>query len=124
MSFTKILAFFFIFSFFVFYQGCKSFEKAAEEAPTFYYFYSPTCPHCKTAEKYMKNLSEKYPELKVEKINIYSSQENQEFYRKTLEENKLRGGVPLFIMGDSHVRGFGRKSGGEQIDSMILKELK
>ncbi|MFO7734718.1 MAG: thioredoxin family protein [bacterium] len=122
MHLTKTLLFLVVCSFFISVQGCKSLEKSKEDAPVFYYFYSPTCPHCKAAEGYIKNISEKHPELKLEKINIYDSQENQEFYKKTLKKHGLRSGVPLFIMGDSHVRGFSKKSGGKRIESMISKE--
>ncbi len=109
---------------FVLISGCIFGRKnAEEEKPVFYYFYSQTCPFCRDAGVYVETLSEKYPQIEIKTVDVNGSQEEREIHKRKREKLNLRGGVPLFVMGENHVIGFRKGAQEKRIEAMIDKEI-
>ncbi len=109
---------------FILISGCVFGNKAQEEKPVFYYFYSQRCPFCRDAGVYVETLSEKFPQVEIRTVDVNGSDEDKELHKKIREKLNLRGGVPLFVMGENHVIGFRKGSQEKVIENMINKELK
>ncbi|MBN1783822.1 MAG: hypothetical protein JW812_02550 [Alphaproteobacteria bacterium] len=71
-------------------------------------FYSPTCPHCHDAMRFIDaKLKKEYPNVNIVRHNVFISSEGDMMKEKALELGIARLGVPLFIVGDDFVSGFG-----------------
>jgi len=70
-----------------------------------YFFYQTTCPHCHYANEY---ISQKYPDLKMIKLDI-RSRSNASLFLKCADKFKLNHnalGTPLICMGDHYILGW------------------
>lgn len=47
-----------------------------------YFFYSTACPHCKNVEPALDALMEKYPEVSLQKFEVYQNAENRKLFQK------------------------------------------
>jgi thiol-disulfide isomerase/thioredoxin len=58
---------------------------AADGTPSvrLYYFFSPTCPHCRAAAPYIDELKARWPWLEVEKFSVKDNRANARFYYET-----------------------------------------
>ncbi|MHA1550100.1 MAG: glutaredoxin family protein, partial [Alphaproteobacteria bacterium] len=88
-------------------------------------FYSPTCPHCHSAMKFIdSNLKKEFPNLDVKKHNVFVSTE-AEFMRSEVRRLSLRStGVPLIVIGDDYFSGFGSaKTTGEELRKLVQSHI-
>src|SRR6056297_1797130 len=73
----------------------------AEEPTTIYFFWGDGCPHCAKEKPFLEQMEEKYPELKVEMLEIYKNQENGKLFQKMASAyNTQARGVPATFIGD------------------------
>ncbi len=73
-----------------------------------YFFYSPTCPHCRAEEPILKEL-EKNPQVK---IHYYEAAKNPDLLRKVASLYSTKtGGVPRTFIGNKAFIGFTEDSG-------------
>src|SRR3989339_137254 len=99
--------------FLVFYIGLSAFffllffssASAADKTITLYY--GRECPHCQKEEKFLDQLEKDYPEVKVERLEVWHDQDNQEKFKEiSLKFNNPNFSVPLTIIADQSILGF------------------
>ncbi|MBS3788281.1 thioredoxin [Candidatus Bipolaricaulota bacterium] len=92
---------------------------ATEEKTVLYFFKSKGCPHCASEERFLEDLQEKYPSLKVLDREISTSEENIELLRNMGREygEEIRG-VPATFIGKDVWVGFTDKI-GNQIEAKV-----
>ncbi|MFH1292481.1 MAG: hypothetical protein ABIH87_04790 [bacterium] len=81
----------------------------AQENIVIDFFYSPTCPHCKEEEAYLKKLKATDKSITVNEYDIYEQGyiEKLEQYYQTYEVDKIRqGSVPVTFIKDKYFIGF------------------
>jgi len=87
------------------------------------FFFSPTCPHCAREEKFLDELENKYPDIKINRY-LVSGKENvdllKEYYKKYDVSKSYYGMVPATFTNDKYFIGFSEKI-GENIEECILK---
>ena len=107
----KIILLFLIISFG--FLGNSEFVLAQENSIEINFFYSTTCPHCKSEEEFLKELAPKYPEVKFNQYEVTGSRENQEllktFYEKYEVPEREQGYVPVIFTPDKYFIGFSDK---------------
>ena len=67
-----------------------------------YYFYGQGCPHCAKIEPFMENITKKYPDVNIQKLEVWYNQTNQKIYT---DVNAAAGitqppGVPEVVIGN------------------------
>ncbi|MGD9638505.1 MAG: TlpA family protein disulfide reductase [Alphaproteobacteria bacterium] len=71
------------------------------------FFWGDGCPHCAEAKPFVKELEEKYPELKVHYFETWKNRQNAQLFQEVAKAyNAEARGVPAFFIGDS-IPGFG-----------------
>jgi len=110
-----VLIFLFFFGFFssIFAQG--DFE--------INFFYREGCFYCKKEIKFLEEIKEKYPEIKINYYEIYHNPENQKLFQEFAKKYELKHfGVPILFIGDRHFLGYeSDETTGKAIES-CLKE--
>ena len=94
----------FIFLFIVFFS-CPVF--AYDGDITLYFFHGDGCPHCAEESKYLETLSDQYPNLKIEKHEVWYNTKNSALLEKVksaLDTNAT--GVPFTIIGSKYIIGY------------------
>ncbi len=103
--------------------GVFSFALAEEEKIEINFFYGRTCPYCAKEEKFLGELEDKYPEIKVNKL-LLSGKENIELLKKLYQDynvpSREQGYVPITFIGDKYFLGFDEKI-SENIENCILR---
>lgn len=71
------------------------------DGSTVYFFYGEECPHCKNVEPFIDNLTIKYPDVAIERLEVWHNQTNEQIYSAM---NAAAGvssapGVPEVIVG-------------------------
>jgi len=82
-----------------------------------YFFYSDNCPHCAQENIFLEGIKEKYPEIKIERHEIYSEGSWEllnSFYEKHKVSDSLKGLVPVIFSPTRYFIGF---------DSSIATEI-
>lgn len=109
---------------FVFLFGGNSALAEEKNSSEIIFFYSPTCSHCANADKFLKNLNEKYPEIKIIGYEFSKNLDLvKEFYVDYNVPSTKQGFVPLIFTPDKYFVGFDEKTGEEMekcIQSCIL----
>lgn len=81
----------------------------AKDDKAVYLFYSKTCPHCQKELAYLGNLQKKYPDIKIERLEINSNYEFFEMFAGQYNSNT--SGVPRTFVGDKVFIGFTENPG-------------
>ena len=66
-----------------------------------YFFYGEECPHCKNVEPFIDNITKKYPDVEIKRLEVWHNQTNEQIYSAM---NAAAGvssapGVPEVIVG-------------------------
>ena len=66
-----------------------------------YYFYGQGCPHCAAIEPFMENMTQKYPDVDIRKLEVWYNTTNEQIYEQV---NAAAGvsspsGVPEIVIG-------------------------
>jgi thiol-disulfide isomerase/thioredoxin len=66
-----------------------------------YFFYGEECPHCKKIEPFIDNLSKKYPDVEIQKLEIWHNQTNAQIYTSVNAAAGITSpsGVPEIVVG-------------------------
>ncbi|MGD0534910.1 MAG: thioredoxin family protein [Methanoregula sp.] len=65
-----------------------------------YYFYGQGCPHCAKIEPFMENITEKYPDVDIRKLEVWYNQTNQQVYAQVNAQAGISTpGVPEIVIG-------------------------
>lgn len=97
----------FIFALSIFFSFSPVF---AQDKIDIYFFYSSTCPHCAAEEVFLDVLESKYPQIKIERYEVISSQQNQallaSFYEnRNIPQNEM-GWIPVTFTSQKYFLGF------------------
>ncbi|MGA7798455.1 MAG: thioredoxin family protein [Methanoregula sp.] len=66
-----------------------------------YYFYGQGCPHCANISPFMENITKKYPDVDIRKLEVWYNQTNQQVYAQVNAEAGISTppGVPEIVIG-------------------------
>ena len=79
----------------------------AKEKIKIYLFWGDGCPHCEAEQQYLKNLQKDYPNIEIEKYEVWNHPENSQLLDEIATKmNKKALGVPVTIIGTSMINGF------------------
>jgi len=89
----------------------------------FYYFYSPTCPHCQAAAPFIEDLDARSPWLEVHKYAVKDNRKNARFYYETaLSLGTQALSVPGFVFCRQVLIGYDdAETTGAEIEQALLK---
>lgn len=90
-------------------------------------FYGNGCPHCALERDFLKNIKTKYQDkISLQEYEIYYNQENAQIFSNLVKELKIEtAGVPLLLIGNDYVLGYGGDdTTGIEIEDKIEKILK
>ncbi len=117
-----------IFLIFIIFLGIWFFSQQAFAKPEnnsileIQFFYSETCPHCITEQKFLDGLAEKYPKVKINRYLI-TDQALQQLLKDLLKKHDAEeyfGLVPLTFVGEDFIPGFDNSQGiGKKIEESI-----
>lgn len=103
--------------------GADTVKTDSTPGVTLYYFWGEGCPHCESAKPFLKELQAKYPALQIKSWEVLEHRENIPLLMEMTEaRNHKATGVPVFIIGDRVVSGFGKETGGE-IEALVHSAL-
>ena len=71
------------------------------------YFYGDGCKNCEKVKPLIESLQQKYPELKLEKLEVGSNQTNQQRFVEVCQQYALGSppGIPIIFIGDQALVG-------------------
>lgn len=79
----------------------------AKEKIKIYLFWGDGCPHCEAEQQYLKDLQKDYPNIEIEKYEVWNHPENSQLLDEIAAKmNKKAQGVPVTIIGTSMINGF------------------
>lgn len=92
----------------------------AESAVTAHFFYGKGCPHCAKEMDFLDRLEDKYPQLVVEKYEIYYDLNNNILLQKVGAYLRADvGGVPFLVIGDKYYIGYAEGIIAEEIEARV-----
>lgn len=109
------------FGFLFFIFGLLFFQNQiwANDPVNLYFFYGDGCPHCKKELSFFETevLPNYYDKIIIYSYEIYNNRDNARIFNEILEKFDIKmGGVPLTIIGDEVIVGFGNeKTTGKEI---------
>lgn len=82
-------------------QAASSPAATAFDESTVYFFYGAECSHCQKVEPFIDNLTKKYPDVDIRRLEVWHNQTNQQIYSAV---NAAAGvssepGVPEVVIG-------------------------
>ena len=100
--------------------------KAEENKVELKLFYGTGCPHCALEREFLKNIKTKYQDkISLQEYEIYYNQENAQIFTNLVKDLKIEtAGVPLLLIDDDYVLGYGKdNTTGVEIENKIKKIL-
>jgi len=93
----------------LFFSTFVSQVRAENKTVNVYMFYGTGCPHCAKEIDFLKDISaENNDDVKIYSYEIYYDRANSELFNQVAEFVELEvGGVPLIIIGDEPIIGYG-----------------
>jgi thiol-disulfide isomerase/thioredoxin len=96
----------------------------SEQTPkvlTVYFFYGEECPYCHNVMPFIQGIIDKYPNVDVQKLEIWHNQTNHDLSTKMLTElGQTNMGVPLVIVGNITL--VGGKEIPDQLEGIIINK--
>ena len=88
---------------------------------TAYFFYGYGCPHCEQLMPVMKGFEQKYPQLKVMYLEVWSNETNSDIFANMSKSySEVPRGVPtVFIGEDKSIIGYAEGKTNLQIEQRI-----
>lgn len=86
------------------------------------FFYSKTCPHCKVASDFLKEISLKDSDIKIERHEVGKKDSFElllSYYDKYNVEEEYQGGVPVIFIEDYYFVGFQKGYSEQKIEETI-----
>lgn len=90
------------------------------EGNCIYYFYGKDCPTCEETDAFLANLTLNYPELKIEKFEIYYNKDNSQLLQNYFGRYKVpveKQGLPAVFLAKGYLVGY------KAISSFLEKTL-
>jgi len=109
------------------FYGVKVFAQEKSYKVEINFFYSETCPHCLSEEKFLDGIGEKYPEVQINRY-LVSDSDNKKLLADLLTKHDAQmyaGLVPITFVGEDLILGFDNaNSVGKRIEQSIERQLK
>ncbi len=88
-----------------------------------YFFWGDGCPHCARADPFLEDLAQRYPQVELQKFEVWYHPENQEVFRAMAAAFGFEpSGVPTIFIGDRYWVGYSERI-GEQIEAYVTSCL-
>ncbi len=89
-----------------------------------YLFWGDGCPHCAKEEIFLKSIESKYPDLRMQKFEVWDHQKNANLMGQVAKALGAKAGsVPLTIIGDQFFSGFDESYTAPKIEARIQECL-
>lgn len=89
-----------------------------------YLFWGDGCPHCTKQEVFLKSIESKYPDLRMQKFEVWKHPANARLMGEVAQSLKASvSGVPLTIIGDQYFTGFDESYTAPRIEARIQECL-
>jgi glutaredoxin len=100
----------------------KGLAQTEKQVVNLYFFWGNGCPHCTKEKTFLEEFKKEYSQVNVYSYEIYFNQKNQELMQKVGNELNIDiRGVPLTIIGDKAISGFGgENTTGKEITERVL----
>lgn len=81
--------------------GSLSTLSSGADETTVYFFYGEECPHCKNVEPFIDNMTKKYPDITIQRLEVWHNQTNEKIYTAANAAAGISSppGVPEVIIG-------------------------
>lgn len=100
-------------------------DTSAQSNVTVYFFYGEECPHCHNVMPFIKNLSEKYPEVNFQFLETWHNETNQALSWSLHQKLGLPNpGVPEVIVVGNNTPLIGDRAIPAELEGVILEQLK
>jgi len=108
-----------IFSLFIFFNASPVFS---QKEAILYFFYGNGCPNCAKEEIFLEDIQAKYPQVKIERYEVFGNTDNakllSELFEICNESGQLR--VPATFIGDKVAIGYlNEETTGVRIENML-----
>jgi thiol-disulfide isomerase/thioredoxin len=107
--------------------GCVSENKHTPPTAkvTVYFFYGEECPHCHNVMPFIRNLSEKYPDVDFQLLETWHNETNQALSHSLHQKLGLpNAGVPEVIVVGNNTPLIGDRAIPAELEGVILEQLK
>lgn len=85
-----------------------------------YLFWGDGCPHCAKEEIFLKSIESKYPDLRIQKFEVWNHQNNAGLMIEVVKKLQANAsGVPFTIIGDQYFSGFDESYTAPGIEARI-----
>jgi thiol-disulfide isomerase/thioredoxin len=92
---------------------------------TVYFFYGEECPHCHNVMPFIRNLSEKYPEVEFSILETWHNETNNALSQQLHKKLGIRNaGVPEVIVVGNNTPLVGDRDIPANLENVILDQLK
>ena len=86
---------------FIFLLANRPIVAGAAKQVEIYFFYGQGCPHCAAQEKFLNDLKNQYPSVKVISYEVYGNQTNRALFQALAQAyGKKIEGVPTLFIAD------------------------
>jgi thiol-disulfide isomerase/thioredoxin len=100
-------------------------DTSAQSNVTVYFFYGEECPHCHNVMPFIKNLSEKYPDVNFQFLETWHNETKQALSRSLHQKLGLpNSGVPEVIVDGNNTPLIGDRAIPAELEGVILEQLK
>ena len=100
-------------------------DTSSQSNVTVYFFYGEECPHCHNVMPFIKNLSEKYPEVNFQFLETWHNETNQALSWSLHQKLGLpNAGVPEVIVVGNNTPLIGDRAIPAELEAVILEQLK
>ena len=86
-----------------------------------YLFYGDGCPHCAALEKFLNSYLKDYPNVEVQRFEVWHNEENLQTLRDVIELlDSKEAALPFFVIGNSVIVGYDEEYTPERIKSAVI----
>lgn len=122
--FLTITALFTVFATPVFAQDSTLSSNGSDNKADLYFFWANGCPHCSHEKEFLKELEQKYPDLKIHSLEVTQDKRNIELLKNAGRKlNANVSGVPFTVIGKQYFIGYNKQTTGAVIEEVVQHAL-
>ena len=104
----------------VFAQDSTLSSNGSDNKADLYFFWANGCPHCSHEEEFLKELEQKYPDLKIHYLEVTQDKKNIELLKSAGRKlNANVSGVPFTVIGEQYFIGYNKQTAGVAIEEAV-----
>lgn len=90
-----------------------------------YFFWGTGCPHCLREKSFLKKMEKKYPDLRVQRLEVTGHRKNLELLQRVATRLQVEAaGVPLTVVGEDYLVGWqSEETSGAALEAAIRQNL-